>query len=219
LINVIAFDFDGVILESVAVKDQAVFSLFQDATLEERRKVLELHRKKPGINRRDRVTLFLTEALGRVVSQEVMEALLERFAKLVWHGLMSCPEVRGIRDFLNTLADIPCYVVSAAPEEELRVVAEQRDLSHYFVDLFGTPPPKSTLLRMIMRREGIPAESIMLIGDKMSDFKAAQDVGSHFIGRRCSENATTFPDSVPVINDFGPNGLRFLENFLRSTAN
>jgi phosphoglycolate phosphatase-like HAD superfamily hydrolase len=217
--KVLAFDFDGVILESVAIKDQAVFVLFQNATLEERRRVLELHRKTPGINRRDRITLLLTEGLGREAPQEVVGALLDRFAKLVWHGLMSCTEVRGIRDFLKTMADIPCYVVSASPEEELLVVAEQRNLSRYFVDLLGTPPPKSELLRLIMTREGVPAESILFIGDKISDFKAARNVGTHFIGRRCPENTTEFPDGVPVIDDFSTNGKNILESCFSNSIN
>lgn len=207
-------DFDGVILESVPVKEQAVFDLFQGATLDERRRVLAVHRENPGINRRQRITLLLKEGLGRTVPQEDVNSLLERFARLVWNGLMTCPEVPGIRQFLNSVSDIPCYVVSASPQEELKAVAEARDFSRYFIDLLGAPSSKTDLLVAIMARESIPPESILFIGDKISDYKAAQSVGTRFIGRRSPDNPTDFPIDVVTINDFGLDGQRILNQYL-----
>lgn len=218
--RVVVFDFDGVILESVPVKEQAIFDLFLDldAKLEERRRVLELHRETSGIGRRDRVRLLLTEALRRNATKEVVDSLLHKFAKLIWNGLLACPEVPGIRDFLDSVADMPCYVVSASPHEELRAVARARDFHRYFIDLLGMPPAKTDSLNKIAARENVPSESILFIGDKISDYKAAQNVGTLFLGRISPENPTNFPRDVVVINDFGIAGQRVLGNYLRACS-
>ena len=209
-IEVIAFDFDGIILESVAVKEQAILDLFQDTSMEERKRVLNLHRQSPGINRRNRITLLMRQALGRKVSENVVDAMLDRFARLVWNGLMSCSEVPGIRNFLKLVIDVPCYVVSASPQEELRAVAEHRNFSRYFVEMYGTPPAKRDLLNNIISRESIQAKSLLFIGDKITDYKAAQEVGARFIGRQSLERVTDFPDCVPVIRDFASKDIKNL---------
>lgn len=203
MIKVLVFDFDGVILESVAVKDQAIFDLFEEVTLEERKRVLEVHRQTPGINRRERMVLLLTRGLGRDSTPEEIERLLERFGDLVWDGLMTCPEVSGVRRFLEQIyTKIPCYVISAAPQDEIRSVAKARDFSRYFVELFGTPPAKKDRLKEIMTRENVFGRSMLFIGDKISDYTAAQNTGVNFVGKQSEKDKTNFLDEIVTINDF-----------------
>jgi phosphoglycolate phosphatase-like HAD superfamily hydrolase len=204
LIKVFAFDFDGIILESVSVKDQAIFDLFDDATRQERKRLLDLHRKTPGINREDRIHMLLREGLGKKeVSPDLVNRLLRRFASLVWDCLMKCPEVPGVRQFLEQIyRKIPTYVVSAAPQSEVQSVAQARDLSRYFIELLGAPTTKSELLRRIQLKENITADSMLFIGDRMSDYRAASEVGVHFIGRISRQSQTEFPEENSVIQDF-----------------
>ena len=213
MIKVLAFDFDGVLLESVAVKDQAFYDLFEDATVQEREKVLALHKRTPGIHRRDKISLLLTEVLIRQATPAIVNNALERFAKLVWDGLMNCPEVAGVRKFLDEISRrLPCYVVSAAPQDELRAVTEKRDFSKYFVDVWGSPPTKAELLQHIIMQEGVVPEEVTLIGDKSSDLKAAQTAGTGFIGRVLPGSDTVFPEEVVVVNSFEENTATHLIN-------
>ena len=203
MIKVLAFDFDGVILESVAVKDQAIFELFENASLEERQQVLDLHRKTPGIKRWDRIHMLLTQGLDMEVPNYLVDSYLERFSKLVWEGLMDSVEVPGIRKFLNEVfRQIQCYIVSAAPQYEVRAVAETRDFSKYFVDILGSPFSKVEILEQIIENENVNPNSLIMIGDKPTDYKAAMTVGSEFIGRLSPDNMTNFPEDVLVIKDF-----------------
>lgn len=201
MIRALALDFDGVILESVEVKDKAIYNLF-DLTEIERQRILELHRNNPGINRRTRMELLLREGLGREPTAEAVDNLIERFKDLVLDGLSSSPEVPGIRCFLEELSGLPCYVVSAAPQEELRYIAEQRSISPYFKDLCGWPPRKTDLLREVARRENADPESILFIGDKISDYEAACSIGTKFVGRKTPKNPTLFPEQALVIHNF-----------------
>jgi phosphoglycolate phosphatase len=199
----------------VALKDQAVFNLFGDATLEERQRILDLHRQNPGINRRERISLLLDKGLGRKASADILDRMFDRFSSLVWDGLMTCPEVPGVRGFLDTLRFTPCYVVSAAPQEEVRAVACARDFSKYFVDILGTPPSKAELLLEIMRREKVRSESMLFIGDKISDFKAALEAGVSFLGRKCPQQPTDFPVGVQIV-DFRADKVKLM-NILKET--
>ena len=77
---------------------------------------------------------------------------------------MSCPEVAGVRKFLDEISkQLPCYVVSAAPQDELRAVAEKRNFSKYFVDVWVSPPAKAELLQRIIMQEGVMPEEVSRI--------------------------------------------------------
>ena len=203
MIKVLAFDFDGVILDSATVKDQAFYDLFEGITLQERDKILALHKRTPGINRRDKISLLMSEVLKRDAHPEIVNNALERFAELVWDGLIACPEVAGIRKLLEEIyRRLPCYVVSAAPHEELRAVTAKRNLSKYFVDIWGSPPSKSELLQRIVSQEDVLPEEVTLIGDRSSDLKAAQSVGTGFIGLVPPGNESEFPEEIKVVDNF-----------------
>lgn len=209
--KVLAFDFDGVLLESVSLKNQAFYDLFEDISFHEREKVLSLHKRTPGIKRRDKISLLLTEALNREATPAIVDIALKRFSQLVWNGLMNCPEVAGVRGFLDEVSkQFPCYIVSAAPQDELRAVAEKRDFSKYFIDTWGSPPTKVELLQRIIMQENAVPEQITLLGDKLSDLKAAQTVGVGFIGRVLPGDKANFPEGVVVINDFKKYSATFI---------
>lgn len=217
--KVICFDFDGVILESVSVKKKAIFDLFEDATKEDRERVLKLHYQTPGIERRERINMLLTQGLGRKATPEEVNRLLDRFAQLVWDGLMNCPEVLGVRKFLENISfKMPCYVVSAAPQDEVRAVAQARDFYSYFVDILGTPPSKTERIKEIIRRENTLAQYVLFIGDKISDYQAAQATGCKFLARHPQENRNDFPDGTVVIENFQSGVMKDSEFFANARA-
>ncbi|WP_018875692.1 HAD family hydrolase [Thioalkalivibrio sp. ALE31] len=115
---------------------------------------------------------------------------------------MKCPEVPGVRAFLEAHEHLPKYVVSAAPHEELQELARDRDLIRYFRGVLGAPPGKAELLGWILEQEGVTPSATTMFGDKLADLRAAEEVGVHFVGRRTSFSAGEFPSGVSVINSF-----------------
>ena len=206
--QVLVFDFDGVLLESVDVKDEAFRELFPDTTAEQRQAVYDFHRATPGIHRRVKVGRILTEVLNRPADEATVDSALERFREIVWERLMNCPEVPGVRAFLEAHDHLPKYVVSAAPHEELRELARARGFTRYFRDVLGSPPGKAELLGWILQQEGVAPSDTTMYGDKLADFRAAEDVGVHFVGRRTSCSAGEFPSGVSVIDSFIDPGQR-----------
>ena len=125
-----------------------------------------------------------------------------KIQNLVMDGLIASPEVPGVRNFLEQLSEIPCYIASAAPQEELNYVANQRDFTKYFVEMLGWPPAKTELLGNIVQKINLSPDSVLFIGDKISDHEAACYVGTNFLGRKTPQNPTVFPENVKVIEDF-----------------
>lgn len=216
MIRAAVFDFDGVILESTSVKDRAVSDLFPRATLQQRKRVLGVHRSNPGIERRQRIKLLLARGLGRQPVDGEVDRLLERFSALVHEKILLCPEVPGIRGFLESLKGISCYVVSAAPQNEVREAASARGFSGYFADILGMPPSKPENLAEIGRRENVSMHEVLFTGDKVSDYLAAQKAGALFAGRRTPENPTRFPEKTVVIDDFIGGAEKIRRFFLKS---
>lgn len=206
--KVLVFDFDGVLLESVDVKDEAYRDLFADTTAEQSQAVYDFHRATPGIHRRVKVERILTEVLNRLADEAIVDSALERFREIVWERLMECPEVPGVRAFLEAHEHLPKYVVSAAPHEELQELARARDLARYFRDVLGSPPGKAELLASILQQEGVSPGDTTMYGDKLADLRAAEDVGVHFVGRRTFCSAGEFPSGVSVIDSFIDPGQR-----------
>lgn len=200
--KVLVFDFDGVLLESVDVKDEAYRELFPDTTAKQRQAVYDFHRASPGIHRRVKVERILTEVLNRPADEAIVDSALERIREIVWERLMECPEVTGVRAVLEAHEHLPKYVVSAAPHEELQELAWARDLARYFRDVLGSPPGKAELLGWILQQEGVSPGDAIIFGDRLSDLHAAEDAGVYFVGRRTSYGAREFPKDIPVIDSF-----------------
>lgn len=209
MIKTLILDFDGVILESVDAKSKAILALFPEASQQIRAKILELHKSHPGINRENRMRIFLTEGFGINPSQDRIKYLVDRFSLLVEKEMASCQEVRGVKKFLEATSHLSCYIASAAPENEVKTILSNKKLSHYFKNIFGSPYSKKEILNMIVSKKKCSNSSTLFIGDKISDYEAAKDIHINFLGRLTHSEPTKFPDHITTFDNF--------ENLLRSS--
>jgi phosphoglycolate phosphatase-like HAD superfamily hydrolase len=200
--DMLIFDFDGVILDSVGIKDEAFHDLFEDATEKQKEEVLQFHRSTPGLPRQIKIERILTEVLKRPLNRDSVTGALDRYSKIVWDRVTKCPEVHGIRSYLEEQANIPKYIVSASPQGELNELTRARGLTPYFKGIFGGPGSKSALLRAILEKEDIRPSQVLMYGDKTSDLEAASDVGIQFVARVTGDEEEGFPESIERIEDF-----------------
>jgi phosphoglycolate phosphatase-like HAD superfamily hydrolase len=183
-IAVVALDFDGVILESNEAKTRAFAELAADHGPEAATAMVRFHLEHKGESRFVKFDWFFRRLLGRAPTNGELADLNDRFNALSLAAVLAAPAVPGIMDFLESWAGrLPLYVVSGTPEPELRHIAAARDLTRYFIDVLGTPLGKVEHLRAIMRREDVPAEAILMVGDGGTDLRAALTVGTGFYGR------------------------------------
>lgn len=193
LIRVCALDFDGVVLESVAVKLEAFRRLFAGhPNAPEIVRYLETHN---GLDRYTKFRHITTAMLGRPYDAETEKRLDGEFSALVLEAVLACPFVPGAEEFLRG-ASLPLYVISAMPLRELRIIIERRGLAGRFKGLYGSPGRKADQLREVLAAEKLSPAELVFVGDSENDRRAADEAGVAFIGRR---NAEEFSLPLPVL--------------------
>lgn len=206
-VRAIAFDFDGVILESVDLKTRAFRSLFTEypQSLDD---IIRLHLENGGLSRYAKFEMIYRDCLNQPLSELEKERLGRRYSTLVANELERCPFVPGAQEFLQWQSvGLLRFVVSGTPEDELRQVVKQRALDHYFAGIFGSPSRKESILQRILVAYGLRPSEVVFVGDSMTDCTASGSVGVPFVGRVPAHSANCFPDSVRwIISDLNELG-------------
>ena len=157
------FDFDGVLADSVEVKTKAFARLFEPFGPEVTARVMDHHRRHSGVTRVDKFRHYYREFLHQPLSEEELEELCRRFARLVVHEVVSAPEIPGAEAFLRVCVDrLPLFVVSAAPEAELQEIVKSREWSGYFREVRGAPRSKQENLASLLREYALPPETLFV---------------------------------------------------------
>jgi len=183
-ISLVIFDCDGVILESVDVKTKAFSLTLAEYGSVAVARLMEYHAFNGGVSRHKKFEWFFREVLGREITRTEMNRLGERFKELAFEGVMNAPMVTGALECIKKLHNqIPMYVASGAPQEELTAVLNARNLSKYFKWSYGSPPGKTELLRSILRQTGTEPKKAIMVGDSSTDLDAAHACGTRFFGR------------------------------------
>ncbi len=193
-LSCIVFDCDGVILESMAIKTRAFARIGEMYGPEARDRLLMFHKVNGGVSRLKKFAWLYREVLGREITPEESDELSRRFERIALEEIRRCELVPGVQETLDCrLGRTPMYVCSGAPHEELNTILRDRGLDRYFVEICGSPPAKTELLRSIVRRAKVdPAETVM-VGDSVTDLRAAEAVGTLFYGRGEELKGGDFP--------------------------
>lgn len=178
----VAFDCDGVILNSNRVKTEAFFTAALPYYGQRAAAALrDYHVSRGGISRYRKFEHFLTEIVGVEPTTERLTALLRAFADAVLEGLLHCEVAPGLADLRATCPDQRWLVVSGGDQQELRDVFRQRDLARYFDGgVHGSPATKEEILAAQLSRGGI-AHPALFLGDSRYDAQAADHAGMAFV--------------------------------------
>lgn len=183
MIEVLALDFDGVVVESLDVKTQAFAAIFADRR-QHLDTILKLHRENGGMTRFKKFEIIYRDILKEPLTSEESAALGERFERWVVDRVVACEPVRGSVELLRRWSPrLPIYVISATPHEEMRTIAAARGLTPYFADVFGSPTTKPEWLRHILARHNLAPERVLFVGDAHQDAAAAAETGVRFVRR------------------------------------
>ena len=204
----VVFDFDGVLVDSNAVKRRAYRDIFASTAGSEPvvESVLESNTEDDrfGVIRSILQGLGLDglDAPGRL--DLLVAEYSDRYNAICEEHAATCAEIPGASAALTRLVTRhPLYVISATPEDPLRRIVQRRGWGRYFRDVLGRPRTKSENLARVIRGEGIAAAKIVFVGDGRRDLDAARQAGCRFVGVR---NA---------FNDFDPVGLTMLNDLTR----
>lgn len=188
MITAIILDFDGVLVESNAVKTAAFAQLYAgypryaDA-------MMAYHLANISLPRREKfqhaASTLMGLPQGSNEAKEIVDAMAARFSVLVVDGVVNCPEVAGASRFLrHFFKTVPLFITSNTPQAELADILRRRGLRHLFTEVFGNPPvPKKAAIQRILSHRQLAPEQVVFVGDAPSDHEAAVATGLRFVGR------------------------------------
>ncbi len=198
MFRLVILDFDGVILESVSVKTEAFRTLFSTEP-DHVDEIVAFHLKNGGMSRFDKFHYIYKNILKKKLDQVTFDMLSEKFSALVFQAVINVPFVPGAEEFLKKYRSaISLYVVSATPEQELKEIIQERNLTSCFRDVYGAPRKKAECIGEILRKSGISASDALFVGDALNDLAAAQSSGVKFIGRVGEGEENIFRSSTGV---------------------
>ena len=198
-LKVIALDFDGTLVESNHIKDQAFRVIFGDWP-EHKETMIRWHLSHNTIDRKEKFHYFVEKILNMPENNKLINKLTNRFSKLTKKLIIECPLVEGAMEFLEYFhGRIPLFLVSATPQRELNEIILARELQKYFIKIYGAPINKTETLEKIMETEKVSADQMIYIGDSPEDQKAAKDIGIHFAGRM--SDRTLSNKTILIYND------------------
>jgi phosphoglycolate phosphatase-like HAD superfamily hydrolase len=196
----IILDFDGTIVESVGIKDEAFKALFA-AYPDDLNEIMRYHLSHNATIRFEKFRHIHEHILKLPFSREVEERLGQRFSEITLSKIVECPIVAGAREFLDHFSrHLPLFLASVSPSDDLGWILEQRDLKKFFKRIYAYPWQKTAAIRDAMQREGISASELLFIGDSPEDLEAAREAGVPFIGRQSGK--WTEDIDAPLFRDF-----------------
>ena len=197
----ILWDFDGVILDSMKVREEGFRAVLASYPASQIETLLIFHRKNGGLSRYVKFEYFLERIIGAEKNEEKVQKWAEEFSEIMRRSLTSKDRlIREVIDFINKNKELyRMHIVSGSDGDELRFLCDQLEISEYFESIHGSPTPKTELVRKLMDETGYKPEETCLIGDSINDFEASKANDIQFFGYN---NLTLKAKGFKYINSF-----------------
>lgn len=197
----ILWDFDGVILDSMKIRDWGFREIFKSFKDEHVYKLLDYHNLNGGLSRYVKIRYFYEEILGKKITEEEVLKYAENFSLLMKKELVNPNNL--ILDSVNFIKDnyknYNFHIVSGSDQNELRFLCDELNLDSCFISINGSPTPKKQLVATLLKDYNYNLEDCCLIGDSINDFEAAD---YNFIDFYGYNNPKLFGISAIYINSF-----------------
>lgn len=178
--DTIIFDCDGVLLDTNEDKCLAFGKAVNEYPKDVVDAFIEHCKNNFGISRYVKFQEFFSEFLKEPFDENKYNLFLERYASECLKLYFNAEQTTEAENLLKSVhLRKNLYVASGSKESELKEVFSYRNLGIYFKDIKGSPKSKIECVEEIIKECNI--EKTVLIGDSLSDYKAANHFGLDFI--------------------------------------
>ena len=179
----ILWDFDGVILDSMNVRDfgfKEIFKLFDNDKVN---LLLKFHRKNGGLSRYVKIRYFFENILNSSIEENEVLQYANDFSRIMRKKLIEPGNlINDSLDFIeNNNKRYNFHIVSGSDEEELRFLCKELRIKHNFLSIHGSPTPKKELVNNLLIKFAYKKEKTCLIGDSINDYEAAKENQIYFL--------------------------------------
>jgi phosphoglycolate phosphatase-like HAD superfamily hydrolase len=184
MIKNIIWDFDGVILDSMPVRDYGFRKIFEKYDSEFVDKLLVYHAKNGGLSRYVKIRYFYEELLNQTITEDEVNIIAERFSIIMKNELTNKKYL--INDSVEFIKEnykkYNFHIASGSDEKELRYLCEELEINQYFLSINGSPIHKNDLVKIILSKNNYLENETILIGDSTNDYEAAKINNIDFYG-------------------------------------
>ena len=184
MIKNILFDFDGVILDSMPIREYGFSKIFEDFNSDDVEKLLVYHNANGGFSRFVKIKYFFEEILNQTITEGEIQVYADEFSKIMRSELTNKKYlIEETVDFIHkNQGKYNFHIVSGSEHHELNFLCKQLGLTDYFLDINGSPTPKKVLVKNVMEHYAYHVEDTILIGDAVNDFDASETNFIKFYG-------------------------------------
>ena len=181
-IKVLIFDFDGVIVDSNHIKDKAFKIIFKEYP-EHYQNLMNYHFKNVSKSRVFKFD-YLLKLINKEKNYKLKKELMKKFSTITIDLMKSVPFVNGFKKLVEKFKDLPLYLISVTPIEDLEIILNNLSISNIFKKTYGCPPwNKISAINEILIFEKIKPNEAIMIGDSIGDQIASKKTKINFIGR------------------------------------
>lgn len=182
--KVILWDFDGVLMDSMGVRELGFADVLSEYPRDQVQRLLIYHRQNGGLSRYVKFRHFFEEIRSEQISDQEINTLAERFSEIMRTRLTNrkllIAESTGF--IANYCHRYQMHVVSGSDEKELQYLCSQLGLSQHFLSIHGSPTPKRDLISMLLKKFNYDRADVVFIGDSINDLEASEANGIDFLG-------------------------------------
>lgn len=200
MIKSIIFDFDGVIIDSVAIKSQVFFDVFENYGSDVALKAVEFHEQNGGVSRFKKFEYINKNFLDNLLSKKDIEIISQKFSKIVKSKIYDAPYIEGVFNFLlNNNKKYIFYIATSTPHDEIIEILTKKNIIQFFSKVFGSPLSKSDQIKKILKLDDNHKNEFIFFGDSQDDLEASVNNKITFIGVK---SKYTKLSNVDLINNF-----------------
>ncbi|HEB9428917.1 TPA: HAD family hydrolase [Campylobacter coli] len=184
LIKNILWDFDGVIIDSMTIRDYGFREIFKEFDKVLVEKLIEYHSINGGLSRFHKIRYFFNEILKKDIDDKEVKACADKFSLIMRKELVKSKYL--VLDSVNFIKEnykkYNFHIVSGSEHDELNFLCQKLQINHYFHSINGSPTPKIELVKNLLIKENYKKSETILIGDSINDYEAAKESNIAFYG-------------------------------------
>ena len=180
----VLWDFDGVLVDSMEIRDQGFEIVLASHPKEEVTQLMKFHRANGGRSRYVKFRYFFEEIKKQAITDEQLQSYADQFSKVMLERMLNNELlISDAIEFVKTQhQNYKMHIVSGSDQTELRKICQSLGIEVYFKSIHGSPTPKTQLVKQVLQNNSYDPDKTILIGDSINDYDAAVDNGVAFYG-------------------------------------
>ncbi|WP_086234125.1 HAD family hydrolase [Campylobacter devanensis] len=175
MIKNILWDFDGVIIDSMAIREYGFREIFKNFDKQSVDKLIQYHNNNGGLSRFHKIEYFFSNILKQNITQNEILQYADKFTTIMRQELINPKHliIETVKFIKNNYKNYNFHIVSGSENNELNYLCKKLNLSQYFISIHGSPTPKNDLVSTIITDYNYSLNETILIGDSINDYEAA----------------------------------------------